>query len=657
MNSRIVTGKVMHARLEPLRHEFTYPVYFYLIDLDELGQLDQGVVFFGHNRFRPVSLRDADYLAGSGTILEKAHLFLKQNGATAEISKILLVTSARYFNRVFNPVNFYFCYTPSGTLEYVLAEVNNTFHETHLYILRPHPVQGKNLYQASTDKAFHVSPFNDLREKLDIRIDLVREERTLIVARIWGEMSPLNTLALSKTILRYPFSAALTMPRILWQAARLYLKKLPIISKPIPNSSMTIRKAPPTRLERFSMDQIFFFLGKLKKGSLKLTLPDGSDRFFGDPSSSIQADLSVKSFSFFWRCLKDADIGFGESFMAEEWETNDLVLLLQLLIENQDAFNDRDIKFAWLGRQLNRLRHRQRRNTPRQSKANIRDHYDLSNDFFQTFLDPRFMYSCALFHHPDESLEQAQINKLRALIRKAAIQPGDHVLEIGSGWGSFALEAARLTGCRVTSITLSEEQLKLARLRARQEGLEDRVQFQLCDYRSVEGEFDKIVSIEMLEAVGQEYYGAFFAACDRLLKPGGLVVLQVITIPDQRYETYRKGSDWIQKYIFPGGMLPSLTALCQAMTDHSRLIVEDLENVGIHYARTLRLWRENFLTQTARVQALGFDRCFQRMWLYYLCYCEAGFATRTLGDLHLVLTRPNNLKLPEFGTLLREIDD
>jgi cyclopropane-fatty-acyl-phospholipid synthase len=294
------------------------------------------------------------------------------------------------------------------------------------------------------------------------------------------------------------------------------------------------------------------------------------------------------------------------------------------------------------------LRHVARDNSHFGSRRNIREHYDLSNDFFGLFLDEAMNYSCGIYRTDEDTLEQAQRNKLQAVIRKARIGAGDHVLEIGCGWGAFALEAARETGCRVTGITISKEQYELARQRVAQAGLQDRVTILLRDYRHVDGVFDRIVSIEMLEAVGHRYFGDFFRCCEKLLTADGIAVLQTITVPDHRYDEYRKGSDWIQKHIFPGGHLPSLGALCDAMARNSHLVVEHLENIGIHYARTLREWRHRFEKNLDGVAQLGFDRTFQRKWLYYLSFCEAAFETRSLGNLQMVLSRPHNANLDDM---------
>jgi cyclopropane-fatty-acyl-phospholipid synthase len=396
--------------------------------------------------------------------------------------------------------------------------------------------------------------------------------------------------------------------------------------------------------ERTGASIVMAALEKIKNGRLTLTLPDGSVRVFGDPDSPVRANVAVRRADFFKRILLWGDVGFGEAYQAGDFETDDLTALVRLFIENGEAMEVEHTRFALWGKIRNRLRHLFNANTLAGSRRNIYAHYDLGNEFFKLFLDPTMMYSCAAFE-PGDTLEDAQRRKVSMVLDKARIQPGDEVLEIGSGWGTCAIEAAK-RGAKVTTLTISERQLEFVRERLRREGFADRVEVKFCDYRKAEGAYDKIVSIEMIEAVGHEFLGTFFATCDRLLKPDGLVVIQGITIPDQRYEAYRRGCDWIQKHIFPGALLPSLTAMTAAMTANSRLTVEHAENIGIHYARTLREWREALLGKADRVAALGFGPEFLRTWDYYFSYCEAGFATRTLGDLQLVLTRPNNARLP-----------
>ena len=299
-----------------------------------------------------------------------------------------------------------------------------------------------------------------------------------------------------------------------------------------------------------------------------------------------------------------------------------------------------------LGLLLNRLLNRRKRNSINGSRKNIREHYDLGNSFFSEFLDKRLVYSCGIFRKKSDTLEKAQLNKIHKIIDSAGIRKSDHVLEIGSGWGGFAVETAKRTGCRITSITLSKEQHDYVEALIKRERMEKRVNVELIDYRDMKGSFDRIVSIEMLEAVGHENFASYFKAIDRLLKPDGIAVLQVITTMDHHYKDYRRRIDWIQKHIFPGGHLPSVTALSESMAENSRLYIEALENIGSHYAPTLNEWRRRFSASSENLMALGYDGRFQRKWLYYLYVCEAGFAGRVINDCIITLSRPGNLLVP-----------
>ncbi|HXC06878.1 MAG TPA: cyclopropane-fatty-acyl-phospholipid synthase family protein, partial [Bacteroidia bacterium] len=294
-------------------------------------------------------------------------------------------------------------------------------------------------------------------------------------------------------------------------------------------------------------------------------------------------------------------------------------------------------------RLFNKLFHRRRANNLDGARKNIAEHYDLHNDFFALFLDPSMTYSSALFREEGMNLQEAQMAKYERLALQLKLQPGDHVLEIGSGWGGNAIYMARNYGCRVTSITISEEQLKLARQRVQEAGLTDRVSIELQDYRLLEGSFDKIISIEMLEAVGHEFLESYFQRCHELLNKGGLLALQVITCPDSRYESLRKGVDWIQKHVFPGTLLPSVGAINKAINKTGDLSLVDLKDIGLHYARTLSTWHANFNQQLDNVRKLGFDEQFIRKWNYYLCYCEAAFRMRNIQVMQMVYSRPNNL--------------
>jgi cyclopropane-fatty-acyl-phospholipid synthase len=488
--------------------------------------------------------------------------------------------------------------------------------------------------------------FGDIRRELDIRIDLQRDEKHILMAHLTGTSRDLTSMSQLKLLLRHPVMPHLTMSRIYKEAFLLrFRRNLDFYSKPVPHSPMTIRRLPPTTLQRHCMKRILSHLAGAQRGHLQLTLPDGARHDFGGERDAGPARLKVNDYRFFSRVALGSDIGLGEAFMFEEWDSDDIPAVIAFFIRNRPTLADGNFRESLPQQALERLRYLTRRNTLPGSRRNIRRHYDLSNAFFQTFLDDSMAYSCAIFRHTGESLEAAQRNKYRAIIEKARIGAGDHVLEIGCGWGGFAMEAVRRCGCRVTGITLSRDQYRLARERIRAAGLQERIDILFHDYRSIRGRFDRIVSIEMLEAVGHGYFGAFFNRLDRLLAPGGIAVIQVITIPDQRYDAYRRSHDWIRKHIFPGGLLPSLAIMTRNMTRHSGLMVEHLENIGDHYALTLAEWRRRFTANDDQVARLGFDRSFRRKWAYYLGTCEAGFRERVIGDLQLVLTREGNRSL------------
>jgi cyclopropane-fatty-acyl-phospholipid synthase len=398
---------------------------------------------------------------------------------------------------------------------------------------------------------------------------------------------------------------------------------------------------PPTAAERRTLHAVTGMLELLQVGALEVRLPDGRRREFGDATSELRTELDVHDWRFFGRLLHGASVGVGESYVAGEWSATDLVSLFRIVIANRRALR-RVTPAAILNVAGDKLIHHLRANRLGQSKRNIAAHYDLSNALYATFLDDTMTYSAAVFETPAVTLEEAQLAKYRRLAEKARIDADCHVLEIGCGWGGFAIFAARTYGCRVTGITLSEEQASLARERVAEAGLEDLVEIRIVDYREVEGSFDRIVSIEMLEAVGHRYLSTYFATIDRLLAPDGLAAVQVITIPEQRYDSYKRRPDFIQRYIFPGGHLPSLEAMSGTMGRASELYVDDVENIGMHYAETLRRWRERFLDRADEVRELGFDEPFVRMWEFYLAYCEAAFLARYINDLQLVLTRPMN---------------
>ncbi|WMV48039.1 hypothetical protein MTR67_041424, partial [Solanum verrucosum] len=373
---------------------------------------------------------------------------------------------------------------------------------------------------------------------------------------------------------------------------------------------------------------------------------------------SLKVSLRVHSMQFYWKVATQADIGLTDAFIHGDFSFVDkhegLLNLIMIFIANRDLKQSVKSAGGWwrpliftaaLSSAKYFFRHVLNRNTLTQARRNISRHYDLSNELFSLFLDETMTYSCAIFKSEDEDLKVAQQRKISLLIEKAKISKEHHILEIGFGWGCFAVEVVKNTGCKYTGITLSEQQLKYAQLRVEQAGLQDQITFLLCDYRQIpnKDKYDRIISCEMLEAVGHEFMAEFFTCCESALAEDGLLVLQFIYIPDDRYDSHRHSTDFMREYIFPGGGLPALSPVTSAMAAASKLCVEHLENIGSHYYQTLRCWRKNLLKNKSQLCALGFDDKFIRTWEYYFDYCAAGFKTCTIGDYQIVFSRPGNV--------------
>ena len=388
-------------------------------------------------------------------------------------------------------------------------------------------------------------------------------------------------------------------------------------------------------------------LEQMTLGCLHLELPDGTPKIIGQPGAVISANVRIRNWDFFKRCVLFGDIGFGEGYVDGDWETDDITRVIAWFILNVESSpsmsgsRSKKLVINLLGWQ-NRIAHLLRPNSLGTSRRNISEHYDLGNDFYRLFLDPTMTYSSAWFQSPADTLEQAQTAKYERLCQQLKLKPGEHVLEIGSGWGGFSRHAAKNHGVRITTVTISEEQFKYAKELMVKEGLADRVEVRLMDYRNLTGQFDKIASIEMLEAVGDAYLETYFAKCHEVLKPGGLLGLQMITCPDSRHASLKKNVDWIQKHIFPGSLLLSIHRVNEALRRTGDLFLYDLFDLGLSYAETLKRWRITFNKHEAAVRALNFDTRFIRKWNYYLCYCEAAFALRNISVVQAIYTRPNN---------------
>lgn len=393
-------------------------------------------------------------------------------------------------------------------------------------------------------------------------------------------------------------------------------------------------------LDRVLRRRLLDTLGQLRGG--RLVVRDALGTVALGEAGGLEATLDIHDPGFYRAAAAQGSVGAGEAYMDGLWHCDDLVALVRLLVLNRDRLDAMEGGLARFGGLLLKGWHALRRNTRAGSRRNIAAHYDLGNDLFRLFLDESMMYSSAVFANEGETLEQAQFRKLERICRKLDLKPTDHLVEIGTGWGGMAIHAASRFGCRVTTTTISKEQHALATERVAAAGLSDRVTVLLEDYRDLRGEYDKLVSIEMIEAIGHQYLGTYLAKCASLLKPEGLALIQAITIEDHRYEQALHSVDFIKRFIFPGSFIPCVSAIVGAAAASSDLRLVNLEDIGPSYALTLRAWRERFMARLDEVRALGYDERFIRMWEFYLAYCEGGFLERSIGDVHLLLARPGN---------------
>jgi cyclopropane-fatty-acyl-phospholipid synthase len=393
-------------------------------------------------------------------------------------------------------------------------------------------------------------------------------------------------------------------------------------------------------LQNFARSQVFKRLSKLEKGHL--TIIENNQKYVFGEMGDLSAVITINDTHFYGEIAFGGSIGAGEAYMLGYWHADNLTNIIRIMAANQHVMDKLEGGYQWLSKPLLKALHWLNRNTTDGSRKNIAAHYDLGNDFFKLWLDPSMMYSAAIFNPPDCSLEAASLKKLEVICQKLDLKPTDHVVEIGTGWGGFAIYAAKNYGCKVTTTTISKQQFDEANARIIANNLQDKITLLLNDYRDLNGKFDKLVSIEMIEAVGHQFYDTYFSKCAALLKRDGLALIQAITISDQRFESAKNSVDFIQRYIFPGSNIPSVTALLNSITKSSDLTLFDCEDIGLHYATTLHKWHENFFDKTEQVRQLGYSEEFINMWTFYLCYCEGGFAERALSDVHMLLAKPEN---------------
>lgn len=388
-------------------------------------------------------------------------------------------------------------------------------------------------------------------------------------------------------------------------------------------------------IDALARNQVLKKLGNLQHGHLRIR-ELGESKSYGNTDLPGFGTLTVDDGRFYGKLAFGGSVGAAESYMDGDWQTDDLVGLMRLLIRNRnllDAMEGGGARFAgWLMKAAHALR----RNTRTGSRKNIAAHYDLGNALFELFLDPSLMYSSAVFDRDGMTLEQASQRKLQLICEKLSLGTEDHLVEIGTGWGGMAIYAAKHTGCRVTTTTISQEQFDLAKARIEAEGLQDRITLLFNDYRDLKGQFDKLVSIEMIEAIGHQYQDTYFAKCASLLKPGGTALIQAITIEDHRYQQALDSVDFIKRYIFPGSYIPCVSSMVSSAAQAGQLRLLNLQDIGDSYAKTIHAWRERFLSREPEVLALGYDRRFLRMWDFYLAYCEAGFLEQSISDVHLL---------------------
>ncbi len=668
MRSAIYVGTLAHARTAPARHAFRYRACVFAIDLDEVAALDARLALFGHNRRRPVALFDRDHMGEVGRpIRHNVEELVRARGGAPTGGRILMLANLRVLGYVFNPITVFYCFDRDDRLDHVLAEVSNTFGERHAYLLNePRPDGDTGVLHYSHDKRLHVSPFFGMRqgyefaislptERVSVAIDVWEDGDRVLRATLLGSRRPLDDRNLARVLVAHPLMSHAVTARIHRQAVSLYRLDVPFHRKPPlepgegtrvqddPGETVdrrSLRPTPPARrtpLTSVTRGAVLWALSNPPRGRISVHLPDGTVRRSGDPTSGPDVAVTIASRDLYRRLARRGRLGLGEAYVAGDWWADDLPALLGLLAERADDAVRRGPGAA-LAEALRRRPRLPNGYGLARARRDISYHYDLGNDFYELFLDETLSYSCAIWAEGDD-LAGAQRRKIERILDRLAIREGDRVLEIGCGWGSLAIAAAD-RGAHVTGLTLSHEQASRARSRASEAGVGDRVEIALRDYRQMRGEFDAIASVEMLEAVPHAQIGTFLGACDRLLARGGRACIQSIAIPDQRYDRYRKGTDWIREYIFPGGNIPSLEAIVRAMSARTGLVVEEVENIGPHYADTLAEWRSRFLAERDAVRAMGYDEAFVRAWDYYLAFSEAGFRTGAILDYQILFGRP-----------------
>lgn len=416
------------------------------------------------------------------------------------------------------------------------------------------------------------------------------------------------------------------------------------------NTLDTEKSAVSSNTKNKYRDVIFSILTHLNDS--QITIVEGKHhRIFGDDSAPLKAQITVHDSSFFKDMIFNGSIGAAEAYLEGKWSSPNLTTLIQIMARNQPQLDKIESKTRWISSIKNWWLRRQNLNSETGSKRNILAHYDIGNELYQRFLDPSMLYSSAIYSQDATSLAAAQQNKMHLICQRLELQPSDRVIEIGTGWGGLAVYMAQHIGCHVTTTTISDAQFDYAQQQVKQLGLEDNITLLKNDYRLLEGQYDKLVSIEMIEAVGHEYLPTFFTQCSQLLKPNGKMLLQSITIADSRYDQYRQNIDFIQKYIFPGGCLPSIAEMSKHIANSTDMVIDEIQDIGLHYARTLNDWHQVFDKNWSELKSLGYKEDFKRLWQFYLCYCEGAFMERVISTHHIMARKPRYLS-PDNASIL-----
>jgi cyclopropane-fatty-acyl-phospholipid synthase len=649
----VYRGTIRHRRTAPVEHAFTYDVGMLYLDHEELeaGVLEHPPLWSARRPRAIAGIARADLLGDPAVPLDEAvRALVHERIGVRPSGPVGVLTTPRTLGRVFNPVSFYFCFEDDdrGRLVAVVADVENTpWNERHAYVAACDPAA--RVQEASFDKVFHVSPLMGMDQRYRFRftapgdtlsIHITSEGDSAFDATLNLRREPMTRAGLHRLLARFPLQSARTGALIYANALQLKLKGAPYHAHPDTQATAHHMKPTKTRTVLHRLLRHWVREGELTiidahgASTVGHALPHGA-------VEPLRATVTIHDERAYGLLLKGS-LGLAEGYRDGWWDADDLVALVRIAARNihrGDAYRRR-LRPALAPVQAATAT--LKRNTIDRSKRQISAHYDLGNDLYELMLDETMMYSSAIYPHADASLHEAQLHKLDRICDKLDLQPDDHLLEIGTGWGGLAIHAARRSGCRVTTTTISKEQHALAVERVRAAGLEDRITVLLEDYRLLRGRYDKLVSIEMIEAVGWRDFPTFFRACGSLLADDGVMLLQAITMDDRAYEVEKATSSFINQLIFPGGCLPSVQELQRCVGSYTPLRTVQLEDITPHYVTTLAAWRERFeaAVESGTLDTERYDVRFQRIWSLYLAYCEGGFAERRIQDVQILLAGP-----------------